>query len=194
MLLPIHDRSRARQLLSGLVLLALCSNTSAWVFCPYASGSSHRCFTRNSISQSDNVADPSRDHMHHAGMDMSEMANSDMSMDRADVDITSDSASHLDHHDSLNVPFSNAAGLELVRDELIAQPIESCSHCMMHSQSQANSAFRTVAISTSSSDVTDSAFTMVNALAAVSSCVEVHDHGPPGSIIPRYVLVGAFRI
>ena len=178
MLLPTHDRSRAWQLLSGLVLLALCSNASAWVFCPHLSGSSRHCFDRNSVSQSHDVADRSTEHMHHEGMDMSEMGNADVSMDRADVVL----------------PFTDATRLELVSDEFIAQPIESCSHCMMHSQSQANSPLRTVAISTSPSDVTGSAVTVVNALAAISSFVEVHDHGPPGSSIARYVLVGAFRI
>jgi len=197
MFLPIHYRSRASQLLSGLVVLALCSNAGAWVFCPYMSGSSHRCITRNPVSHSHGVlADRPTEYMHHAGMEMSEMESPDMSKDRADVEMTSSSASHSDHLDSLNGDFSDGARAELVRDELIAQSFDSCSHCMMHSESQANSRWRTVAISTSSSHITpgDSAVIVVNALPAVSSFVEVHDHGPPGSTIPRYVLVGAFRI
>ena len=196
MFLPIHDRSRAWQLLSALVLLALCTNASAWVFCPHMSSSSDRCFTRSPVPHTHNVSDGRAEPVHHAGMEMSEVANPDMSMDGADVEMTSSSASHSDHVDSLNGDFNDGARPEVVGDELIAQPIDSCSHCMMHSESQANSRLQTVAISSSSSDITaaDSSATVVDPLPAVSSFVEVHDHGPPGSTIPRYVLVGSFRI
>lgn len=73
---------------------------------------------------------------------------------------------------------------------------ETCTHCMMHSQSGVNSpSTRMVLSNTASEGVAVIASTKVWAsLASPVPFVDVHDHGPPGLNSSRYILNSSFRI
>jgi hypothetical protein len=73
---------------------------------------------------------------------------------------------------------------------------DHCSHCMMHSRSEANAPSR-VAIINSSSDHGIAAEPVVSIFTSQISnrpLVDVHEHGPPGSQDRRYILNSSFRI
>jgi len=129
-------------------------------------------------------------------MQMSEMESQDMPPSMADMDMESNASPQPNLHDLLNSDFINVEQSENVSDEFFTQTIDPCPHCIMHSQSLANSPLRSVALNTPTYESTavDSSDIVMMPLPAVLSFVEVHDHGPPGSSVPRYVLVAAFRI
>ncbi|PWT87575.1 MAG: hypothetical protein C5B55_14545 [Blastocatellia bacterium] len=118
----------------------------------------------------------------------------DMPIGTADMAMGSNAGSHLDPHALLNTEFISSGRSGDMIDEFVTQQIQPCFHCMMHSHQ--NSTLQTFAVNTTSYDstVADSAVIIVTSLPAALSFVEVHDHGPPASSIPRYVLVAAFRI
>ena len=73
---------------------------------------------------------------------------------------------------------------------------ESCSHCLMHPQSDVNLPSAQVLLNESTShDILPASSLIVWAPAASRlPVVDVHDHGPPGVRGPRYVLISTFRI
>ena len=73
---------------------------------------------------------------------------------------------------------------------------ETCSHCMMHSQSGVNSPSIRMMLSNSASEgIAVVPSTIVwGSLAAAVPFVDVHDHGPPGLNSSRYILNSSFRI
>lgn len=122
-----------------------------------------------------------------ADMDMDDMPmESDTQMDDAAV-----SQSKLDNE--------LLSGLALNKDltnEVVAQSNESCSHCMMHSPSGASFPVSISGQSTPSHQVggADAATGTFKNVAPSLAFVDLHDHSPPGSSVPLYVLVSAFRI
>jgi len=133
--------------------------------------------------------------MHHQGMQMSEMESEDMSMGLSGREMESNAGPHSDQPDFLKSVFISGGLAKRLTDDFITQPIEPCSHCMMHSQS-ANSPLQSVALNASSFEgtVADLSVMVLIAPPSLLSFVEVHDNGPPSSTVPRYVLVGTFRI
>jgi hypothetical protein len=77
----------------------------------------------------------------------------------------------------------------------ITGPNESCSHCMMHSQTPANSPSPASVINNSTPQIVPAAgIAEPTQVSSPLTFVDVHDHGPPGLNSPRYVLNSAFRI
>jgi hypothetical protein len=186
----IHDRTGLRLLLSGLVLLAMLSDAAAWVFCPYMVGSSHRCGSQNSVPQARKVVEgAAMDHSHCTEMQMSEMDLSNMEMDDA-------TTSEFEAHELLDSELINPNLTNGMMDAAITQSREPCSHCIMHSRFDANSASRAIVVSSSSCEscAGDSAVVVVIAPSSLINLVEIHDHGPPGSSNPHYLLNNTFRI
>lgn len=201
MLCRDQERRAVWPLLSGLVLFAMFINSVIWVFCPHMSGSSDGCFARHFAAEPhkhfDNVG---MEKMHCADMQMAQMHMESMPVDKRVTDVddaSSENPSSASETESIADTTSfRFTEIQRTVASSVSQPSDPCSHCMMHSQSQASARLQTVATSSSSSDMTatDSSVTVVDALPAVSSFVEVHEHGPPGPTTPRYVLVGSFRI
>jgi len=127
---------------------------------------------------------------HDMPMEITGMQMSDMQMDDATVP-----QPKLDHNVFDNLLLNRGPNSELT-DEAITQPNEPCSHCVMHSQSGASFP---VSVSGQSNptypvDITDAASAMLRSVHPSLAFVELHDHGPPRSGAPLYVLVSSFRI
>ena len=194
-MLQIIPKSRALAILSALVVVGMWTNAMAALFCPHMSGSSDHCLMESSPPHSHGSgADPqtSMEHMNHT--QMSEMDMQDMTMDMSDMRM-----------DQPTVPPEKESvmneALQLARDaqessEAITQPNEPCSHCMMHSQSGANFTLKS-AVQNSFSTQIVAVESIAGTKSSVPSCltlVDLHDHSPPGSSAPLYVLVSSFRI
>lgn len=86
-----------------------------------------------------------------------------------------------------------------VFDPLLATTItdsqQSCSHCMMHSQSGANSSAPVVPNNSGAHGIVAAAPGIAWAsVASPLTLVDIHDHGPPGLNSSRYILNSSFRI
>lgn len=85
-------------------------------------------------------------------------------------------------------------------DELLSETStdspETCSHCMMHSQSGVNSPSTRMMLSNSASEgiVVVPSNIVWASLASPVAFVNVDDHGPPGLSSSRYILNNSFRI
>ena len=186
--------------LSALIVLGIWSNAIAAVFCPHMMGSSDCCLMKKGKALShDRVSDSGTsmalDDMHH--MQMSDMDMQDMPMDTPDMLADDPIASQPKVDQEL---LSNNA-LEVTPNkestaEAITQPNEPCSHCMMHSPSGASFPVSISGQSTLSHQVeaADAATGTFKDVAPSLAFVDLHDHSPPGSSAPLYVLVSAFRI
>ncbi len=193
MLHAIRYSKVAPSLLSALIFLGMWGNAMAAVFCPHMMGSSDCCLMqREKAHSNDRVRDSgtsmarhSMDHTHMSDMDMP-----DMQMDDATAS-----------QPKLDRELLNNGALEITPNkestaEAITQPNEPCSHCMMHSRSGANFPV-SIAGQHNPSYQMVAADATTGTLKSVSPSlpfVELHDHGPPGSTAPLYVLVSAFRI
>src|SRR5262249_13031235 len=107
--------------------------------------------------------------------------------------------SHMDMEDtSAPLPIELATTLPIGEDnvEAITLPNEPCSHCMMHSQSTSNLSLRVAAQSSTCYQLlaVDGPTTVEMVVSPFPTFVELHDHGPPDSGAPLYVLVSSFRI
>jgi len=194
-MLQIIPKSRALAILSALVVVGMWTNAMAALFCPHMSGSSDHCLMESSHPQSHgSVADPqtSTEHMHRT--QMSEINMQDMTMDMSDMRM--DNTTSPPENESVK----NEA-LQFTRDtqessEAITQPNEPCSHCMMHSGSGASYPLKS-AVQNSFSTQIIAVESIAGTKSSVPSCltlVDLHDHSPPGSSAPLYVLVSSFRI
>jgi hypothetical protein len=180
-----------------LIVLGMWTNAMAAVFCPHMMGRSDCCLMQTSHSHShgrvsESSTSSTHDHMDH--MNMSEMDMQDMSMD--DMKVDDANASPQTGSDL----WSNGE-LEITADTqspsgAISQPNEPCSHCMMHSPSGANVPLSTAGQSSPSYQVVTGnvGTAILKSVPSSLTFVELHDHGPPGSSAPLYVLVSAFRI
>ncbi len=125
---------------------------------------------------------------------MSEMDMQDMTMDISDMRV-----------DEPTLPPENESvmneALQFARDaqegsEAITQPNEPCSHCMMHSRSAASYPLKSAVQNSFSTQIVavESGAGTKNSVPSCLTLVDLHDHSPPGSSAPLYVLVSAFRI
>ena len=177
--------------LTAIVILALWGNALAAVFCPHMSGGKC-CFAlqphihSERESRDDSAAEP-MDAQHGQ---MCDMEIADDSLDTGHVhDGTAES----------EIDFQPTAGTDIAPGypdlEAVTQANDPCSHCMMHSRTIDR--FPTSFVAGISADASFPANTGATSLASLSSThapVELHDHSPPGSRTPLYVLAGSFRI
>ena len=128
-------------------------------------------------------------------MQMSDSNMLDMSADMSDMRM--DAAMSPPENGSVNTEDLQVARNSQTNSEAIIQPDEQCSHCMMHSRSGANAPLRVVLNLSNNADqviAADSAMGIVKSLPSALTFLDLHDHGPPGSSAPLYILVSAFRI
>lgn len=182
-------------LLTALIALGMWTNAIAAASCPHMMGSSDCCLMQTSHSHSHDGDSESAasTHNHVDNMNMSDMDMQEMSMD--DMKVYDANASQTD-----SVLWSNG-GLEMTADTqlpsgAITQTNERCSHCMMHSPSGSNVPLSTAGQSSASFQVVTGnvGTAILKSVPSSLTFVELHDHGPPGSSAPLYVLVSAFRI
>jgi hypothetical protein len=187
----IHNGRALSSLLCGLVFLAIWSNLLAYALCPHRSSTSHPCFQQESPPLSHNVA-----HEHHTGMQMSDMDMQDMPMGTSDTELGDAELSELKTSDSPpNNEIRDFKPLDPIVAGTITGPNESCSHCMMHSQTPANSPSPASVVNNSTPQIVPAAgIAEPTQVSSPLTFVDVHDHGPPGLNSPRYVLNSAFRI
>ena len=200
MLHAIRYSKLAASLLSALIFLGMWGNAMAAVFCPHMMGGSDCCLMQRAKTHShDRVRDSGTsmagddmDHRHMSDMDMQDML---MNMPDMQMDDATASQPKLDRE------LLNNGALEITPSkestaEAITQPNEPCSHCMMHSPSGANFPISIAGRQNPSYQVVsvEGATGMLKSIPSSLTSVELHDHDPPGSSAPLYVLVSAFRI
>lgn len=156
-----------------IVFLSMWSNTAAAMLCPHMNGRGD-C----------RPAQKAQSHCHEMRgvkhpMDMSGADTERVEPDSQSMTVT-------------NVRSEIPTG---VNNEALSRPGETCSHCMMHSQSQSPLFSRAVQDGSSSDSFTpDSVSDSVELMPASSLLFDVHDNSPPGIPSPRYVLLSVFRI
>ena len=164
-------------------MLALTGNALAAVFCPHMSG--RECCVK-SPAQTGQSADKSHIQSQH-----DEMSDMDMSHEATDM-------AEAQTAEANGSPESNAT--LTASDEQIVESVtpanEPCSHCMMHSQTNATYSLRAAIDNSPSYQISaaDGRPEISSPLSPTTLSGEVHDHGPPGSSAPLYVLVSSFRI
>lgn len=175
--------------LGAIVVLAMWGNAMAGIFCPHMSG--HDCcmsqqFDTHAKPASNDLTPPPE------GMDMDHKQMSDAGMEDSSMDMTEAPTSAPDSKrtSEIQIPTRTAAD-----EQVIAGADEPCPHCMMHSR--AGERFPVSIFEANTSDQISPAETptsLLNTFVSPRTIVELHDHGPPGSAAPLYVLVSAFRI
>src|SRR5438132_4163043 len=192
-MLQVILKSKALAVLSALVVIGMWSNAIAAVFCPHMSGSSDHCLMQSSHPHSHgSVADPqtSMEHMDHT--QMSEVDTRDTTMDMSDMRMDQPTLPP-EKESVMNEGFARDAQES---SEAITQPNEPCSHCMMHSRSGASYPLKS-AVQNSFSTQIIAVESIAGTKSSVPSCltlVDLHDHSPPGSSAPLYVLGSSFGI
>jgi hypothetical protein len=197
MLRAIQHHRLVPAVLTRLIVLSMWGNAMAAVFCPHMMGKSDCCLMQMSPSHShDRVSESStsspHDHMDH--MNMSDMDMPDMSMD--DMKMHDATASQQTERDLLNDGELEITANTQLPLEVITQPNEPCSHCMMHSRSGASFPVSIAGQSNASSQIAaaDAVAATLKSVSSSLTFVELHDLSPPASSAPLYVLVSAFRI
>jgi hypothetical protein len=196
MLYAIRHSKLVPTALSALIVLGMWSNAMAALSCPHMIGSSDCCLRQETKAHSQARASDSGTSM-PCDMDheqMSDMAGQDMSMDMADMQM--DDATSQPDSDTGNKGTFQFTPNAQASAEAVTQPYEPCPHCMMHSRSTANFPFKAPVQNSTTYQIVaaDIGGRIVNAAPSALTFVELHDHGPPGSNAPLYVLVSAFRI
>jgi hypothetical protein len=175
-------------LLIGTFLLSAWGNVIAAAHCPrYLSNSD--CYIKREPRQPQQV-----DHKPSCHHEMADMEMGDMQMDETKV------ASGADLETSDNSSPENRrlqVGTEFFADPLAVNlPTAPCGHCWMHSQ-PASGIATVVAVDPSKRLIETNAppLSVVIALpAALPVSVAQMEHGPPGNVLPRHVLINVFRI
>lgn len=122
------------------------------------------------------------------------MEMSDMQMDQTEMQGEADA-------ETLNNSIADAPPIQIETETptqriVIDRPAETCGHCWMHSQPASGAA--TLAAVDPSTRLIDT-----NAPPAECAVTLAHDftvsitpkeHGPPGNLLPRHVLINVFRI
>lgn len=185
----IHEYRTLLPVLCGLVFIAVWNNTIFWTFCPRQGASSHHCLTGKSASPSRlNANSRTMSNEYHRDMEMSEMDEEEVSCDGSTTSETKTG----------NLSLADPPAFDPLRANTIKGSQGSCSHCIMHSQSDANSPGPTVlnnSASQASHGIVAAACNNVWAsVASAATFVDIHDHGPPGLNSSRYILNSSFRI
>jgi hypothetical protein len=123
-------------------------------------------------------------------MDMQDMPMGASAMQMGDVEL-----SELKTSNSPNTEIRDFKPLDPIVAGTITGPVESCSHCMMHSQTPANSPSPASVVSNSTPQIVPAAgIAKSTQVLSPLTFIDVHEHGPPGLNSPRYVLNSTFRI
>jgi len=197
MLDTVRHSTLLAAVLSALIAFGMWSNAMAAVFCPHMMGSADCCLMQHTQAHSRDRVGNSHMSADHEVMDhtqMSDMDMQDMSMNMPDMRMGE--ATSQAENDSVK----NEA-LQLSRDaqegfEVIADPNEPCSHCLMHSKSGASYPLKSAVQNSSLNEIVsvESRPGIKNNVPSCLTQIDLHDHSPPGSNASRYVLNSAFRI
>jgi hypothetical protein len=141
-----------------------------------------------------NVERKASEEAHCTSMQMSDHDLHDIAADPSSTEL-SDGVISKSTHDLLDNEIIAQAPVDPVSIEVITGLTEPCS-CMTHSPFDANSASQRVLLSGFHLPiiVADSRVPLVIAPPPQIGPVELHDHGPPATSSPRYVLNSTFRI
>lgn len=122
-----------------------------------------------------------------AGMEMGDMQMDEMEMECA-VEISENAIG-----EDQPVQIGTASS---TKQNAIDFPTEPCGHCWMHSQ-PASGAVTLVAVDPSKQSIDTNAptagLTITLPIAFIVSITPL-EHGPPGNVLPRHVLINVFRI
>jgi hypothetical protein len=190
---PVHDRRVLWPLLNALVILAMWSSALARVSCSHLSDGAHRCLAQDLASHSHkSVESQTSEEEHCTSMQMSGGHMHDLA---PDTELADGATSVSRTHDLLESEIISQAAIDPVSDEAITQSTEQCA-CIMHSPSDAKSASHAVVLSGSYLPIVaaDARVPLLLSLPSLIDPVDLHDHGPPGAVAPRYVLNSTFRI
>ncbi len=180
---------KGRSLFAAFLLLAFIAgawgNVLAAAFCPGMASVRACCLQHKSHPQSSETHD-----MHD--MEMGEMA--DMQMSEMKMDMSAESTEEA----STQKQIEPLAGVEQDTEApAIEQPIETCSHCLSHSQLPLGSVtLRETEAAQRSADLiaAPQVIEQASLTALPSLIVDQREHAPPGSSSPRHILINVFRI
>ena len=161
----MHKRLAATAVLGIALLFSQGANVLVAALCPHLRSPSEPCITQ---TPEPNL---SLEHMDHMEMDSTE----------------SESVSEEEPSDSS----------ETSERVALTQPTGTCPHCAMHSRSSTNPAsFREIETAKRTSDLNISLLVEPIVFEHESSApiLASRAHGPPGSELPRHVLINVFRI
>jgi hypothetical protein len=120
----------------------------------------------------------------------------DMEMDDMQMDETA-GAAEVEYPDSAGPgDRSVEIGIEISAQVSIELPAEPCGHCWMHSQPASGTA-TLVAVNPSkqlSDTIAPPEKVAVDVPSAITASIAPLEHGPPGNVLPRHVLINVFRI
>ena len=171
-------------LLTFAFLLSAWGNVIAAAFCPrYLSNCA--LSIRPSSQETRQVSHKASCHHENAEMEMGDMQMDETEMQGAD-----------DENSIAHTPTIGGETETSTQQIVIDRPAESCGHCWMHSQ-PASGAATLVAV--------DPATRLIDTNAPPAECVAAiahnftvsiipQEHGPPGNLLPRHVLINVFRI
>ena len=163
----MHKRLAATTVLGVALLFSQGANVLVAALCPHLRSPAEPCITQAPKTDSD--------HQHHQHMNHQEMDSSEGKSVSAE-------------------PSASGEGSEGVA---LSQPVGTCPHCSMHSRTSSNPAsFREIETAKRESDLSIPLLAQSIVFEHVSS-VPNHvsmAHGPPGSELPRHVLINVFRI
>ena len=160
----MHKRLVPTAVLGIALLLSQGANVLVAALCPHLRSPAEPCITQAPKTDSDH------EHMDHTEMDSSEGES-----------VSAEPSTFGEARDGVS----------------LSQPVGSCPHCAMHSRSSSNPAsFREIQTAKRASDlnipllIEPIAFEQAPAVRNLVS----RAHGPPGSELPRHVLINVFRI
>jgi len=200
----VRIKHMKRLLFSSLALLLVMSSVGqvfAAAFCPRASG--HECcFTQkvsNTHSSSSNHENMAAHHVHMDGMSMDDMSRDDMttpdaSMCHATISDTTRGAAIADMPKPVNTPVPNP---ETVANRF-DQPFQTCAHCVSHS-APANAPVSFVTASGQSGKDVGLVLLPVSRFdvrppITIAQVGLTREHAPPGTSVPRNILISVFLI
>jgi hypothetical protein len=190
---PVHDRRVLWPLLSGLVILAIWTSAVARVSCSHLSGGARRCLAQDLASHSHkSVESQTSEEEHCTSMQISGDHMHDLA---PDTELADGATAVSTTYALLESEIISQAAIDPVSAEAITQSTEQCS-CIMHSPSDASSASQAVLLRGSYLPIVaaDARVPLLLSLPSLIGPVDLHDHGPPGAVAPRYVLNSTFRI
>ena len=181
----IRATARTAALISPVMALALATNAMAGVFCSHING--HCCVKADGPRHEHTSTMP---HMHDHQIADTDMSDHAMEMSQGEAEVTTSSSAPLD------VALMKAPVPIGENSEVVTQPDEPCSHCIVHSHVSCNSSLR-VAVQNSPTyqvELFDASPVSVAPTVSAVKFLALHEHGPPGTGAPLYLIVSTFRI
>lgn len=160
----MHKRLAATAVLGIALLFSQGANVLVAALCPHLRSPAEPCITQAPKTDSDD------EHMDHTEMDSAE--GESVSAEQSDSGEESDRVA-------------------------LSQPVGSCPHCAMHSRSSSNPAsFREIETAKRTSDLNIPLLVELTVVEHASAAPNFSSraHGPPGSELPRHLLINVFRI